>query len=132
MAAWTGTAALFLCLLPLAFPQTHPVQRHIGRWDAPPAKAPSTMVTDGPLLGNGDMGTVLGGVSHWNVSGSSSCGVGQTYYVGKQDFWTQQAVGDLSGQGAKEVFFQHVAAGHVGLRGGCHEGRHGGGRREVR
>ena len=32
--------------------EPHPVSRVIGRWDSPPQRAPSTMVTDGPLLGN--------------------------------------------------------------------------------
>eukprot|EP00041_Stephanoeca_diplocostata_P026806 m.729241 g.729241 ORF g.729241 m.729241 type:complete len:1225 (+) comp23048_c0_seq4:158-3832(+) len=79
-----------------------PVRRHIGKWTAPPQRCPSSMVTDGPLLGNGDMGCAVGGVS--NVGST----VNQSYYVGKQDFWTQQNV-------ESRVYFSHVAPGHVDL-----------------
>ena len=37
-----------------------PVDRIVGRWRAPPAKVPSDSVVDGPLLGNGQFGAVIG------------------------------------------------------------------------
>lgn len=45
-----------------------PVQRHIGRWESPPRKCPSSMVTDGPLLGNGDMGAAIGGSLRFKIT----------------------------------------------------------------
>jgi hypothetical protein len=89
----------------------HPVRQIVGRWTSPPQKAPSTMVTDGPLLGNGDLGAVLGGVQF----DRARCSCGLTYFLGKQDFWTQQAIGDLAGTGPGEIFMQHVAAGQLSL-----------------
>ena len=57
------------------------------------------------------------------VLDADRCSAGLTYYFGKQDFWTQQAIGDLVGQGPTEIFFQHVAAGELSLSfsptGGC-------------
>ena len=62
---------------------------------------------------------MIGGV----VLDADRCTAGLTYYFGKQDFWTQQAIGDLVGQGPGELFFQHVAAGQLSLSfsptGGC-------------
>ena len=113
--AAVGLAALGSSMEP------HPVRQIVGRWDSPPQRAPSTMVTDGPLLGNGDLGAVLGGVA----LDADRCSTQLTYYFGKQDFWTQQAIGDLVGQGPGEIFFQHVAAGQLSLSfspaagGGC-------------
>lgn len=53
------------------------VAQHAPEWTTPPTKVPSSAVTDAPLLGNGDVGVVVGGT-----------GDAQTYYVGKNDFWT--------------------------------------------
>jgi hypothetical protein len=61
-AVWWWTAAV--CATSANAPDTQPrrvVERHIGRWNSPPRKCPSSMVTDGPLLGNGDMGAAIGG-----------------------------------------------------------------------
>ena len=51
----------------------HPVSRHIGRWTEAPRKCPSTMVTDAPIMANGDMGAAVchGGSS--NADGVASC-----------------------------------------------------------
>jgi hypothetical protein len=77
---------------------------HVGTWTKPPARCPSSMVTDGPLLGNGDAGAALGGF------GMSQDGkqLQQSYYVGKMDFWTQQ--------NRNGAYFSHVAPGHVSLQ----------------
>jgi len=77
---------------------------HIGRWTKPPTKCPSSMVTDGPLLGNGDAGAAAGG---FGMSPDGKA-LQQSYYVGKMDFWTQQNRGG--------AYFSHVAPGHVTLR----------------
>jgi hypothetical protein len=83
-----------------------PVSRHIGKWDSAPKKCPSNMVTDGPLLGNGDLGTALGGV----VNG------GMSYYLGKMDFWTQSS--GKNGKTDSRHLITHVAAGFVTLKWG--------------
>ena len=77
---------------------------HIGRWTKPPSRCPSSMVTDGPLLGNGDAGSALGGF------GMSADGkqLQQAYYMGKMDFWTQQ--------NRNGAYFSHVAPGHLSLK----------------
>lgn len=46
----------------------------------PPKHVPSGKVVDGPLIGNGDLGVVIGGPPDR-----------QRFYVGKDDFWSQQA-----------------------------------------
>eukprot|EP01043_Picozoa_sp_COSAG02_P043791 COSAG02_NODE_3847_length_6152_cov_3.823559_2_plen_593_part_00 len=52
---------------------------HSGFWPAgaPPAHVPSDKSVDGPLLGNGDVGTVVG----------VSDGMELTFYISKSDFW---------------------------------------------
>lgn len=37
------------------------VHLYAGRWSAPPVRVPTPRVPDGPILGNGDMGVVMGG-----------------------------------------------------------------------
>ena len=34
----------------------HPAAQHVGIWHTPPYNCPTSMVSDCPLLGNGDMG----------------------------------------------------------------------------
>jgi len=46
----------------------------------PPAHIPSGTVVDGPILGNGDVGVAIGGPPEQ-----------QQFYLGKNDFWSQQA-----------------------------------------
>ena len=60
---------------------THPAARHRGVWSAAPRRTPSTMVPDGPIAANGDMGVGIGNAAHGN----------QSYYFGKMDFWTSNA-----------------------------------------
>ena len=81
---------------------------HVGRWTTPPKRCPSSMVTDGPLLANGDAGAAVGGF------GMSADGkqLEQSYYIGKMDFWTHQNVGPPG----KTEWYSHVAPGHVTLR----------------
>ncbi len=46
----------------------------------PPKHVPSGTVVDGPILGNGDVGIAVGGPPEK-----------QRFYIGKNDFWSQQA-----------------------------------------
>lgn len=85
--------------------ERHPVSRHIGRWDQPPRKCPSSMVTDAPIMANGDMGAAV----------CDNAGIhGVVFFMGKMDFWTQS-------HGARATYTTprhlatHVAAGHVAL-----------------
>ena len=64
----------------------HPAARHVGRWSVPPKRCPSSLVTDVPLLGNGDAGAAMGGFE-MTVDGRT---LSQSFYIGKMDFWTQQ------------------------------------------
>jgi hypothetical protein len=61
----------------------HPASKYVGTWHTPPYRCPTSMVSDCPLLGNGDMGVGLGGIS------SNEGILNQTFYLGKMDFWTQ-------------------------------------------
>jgi alpha-L-fucosidase 2 len=54
-----------------------------GVFRRPPARIPTDTWTDAPLLGNGDVGVAIGG---------EACQ--QTYYIGKNDFWTQPHLGE--------------------------------------
>ena len=67
----------------------------------------ATLQTDGPLLGNGDMGAALGGV----VDG------GLSFYIGKMDFWTQTS-GPTARPDSRHLP-THVAPGHVNLAWGA-------------
>eukprot|EP00051_Salpingoeca_urceolata_P007782 m.100454 g.100454 ORF g.100454 m.100454 type:complete len:1120 (-) comp15400_c0_seq2:5-3364(-) len=103
MAATTQVAVGALVLMVAAASAT-PVDHHVGVWSNPPNHCPSRMVTDAPLLGNGDMGAALCGFEAG----------GLTYFLGKMDFWTQ-----TSGPNARadiRHLFAHVAAGHVTLK----------------
>lgn len=55
--------------------------RHVGVWDSPPTGVPSTKVAEGPLLGNGDMGVVLGG-SRASLD----------FFIGLNQFWAIETV----------------------------------------
>jgi hypothetical protein len=46
----------------------------------PPERIPSGTVVDGPIMGNGDVGIAIGGPPEQ-----------QRFYIGKNDFWSQQA-----------------------------------------
>jgi hypothetical protein len=77
----------------------HPAAEHMGRWTAPPRRTPSTMVPDGPIAANGDMGVGIGGVHGGN----------QSFYFGKMDFWSSTAF-----DGSRHEW-THVAPGFVEL-----------------
>eukprot|EP00040_Diaphanoeca_grandis_P025184 m.139207 g.139207 ORF g.139207 m.139207 type:complete len:1138 (-) comp30045_c0_seq1:20-3433(-) len=83
--------------------RTHPAEQHVGTWDTPPYSCPTTLVSDCPLLGNGDLGAGLGGIASSPDGGSMT----QTFYLGKMDFWTQQ-----NNQKA-HANYAHVAPAHV-------------------
>ena len=84
-----ATAALALLLLLLAERRgarassaaPHPAANHRGVWTAAPRRTPSSMVPDGPIAANGDMGVGIGNAAHGN----------QSYYFGKMDFWSSNA-----------------------------------------
>ena len=87
-----------------AVSDTHPVSRHVGRWTVPPRHCPSSMVTDAPILGNGDMGAVVCGGQGSAVS----------FLVGKMDFWTQSHGPNATYKTPRHLA-THVAAGYVTL-----------------
>jgi alpha-L-fucosidase 2 len=58
---------------------TNIVARHEGVWTAPPRRVPSSTVSDAPLLGNGDIGVLIGG-------GPEK----QRFFISKCDFWRPQ------------------------------------------
>jgi hypothetical protein len=55
--------------------------RHTVVMTSPPAHVPDGKIADGPTLGNGDLGLVLGGTPQQ-----------QRFHIGKNDFWNQQCV----------------------------------------
>ncbi len=67
----------FLAIVP-PLDQTVPlrVQQYEAVFSVPPKHVPSDAVVDGPLMGNGDLGVVLGGPPE-----------ALTFYVSKNDFW---------------------------------------------
>lgn len=54
------------------------VARHAALFTSPPRSVPTRGMPDGPLLGNGDVGVVLGGTPE-----------AQFFHIGKNDFWTR-------------------------------------------
>ena len=80
MAAFGIVFSFFLILWTLrAVDDAHPAARHVGVWETPPYRCPTSMVNDCPLLGNGDMGVGLGGI----VASRDQATVNQSYYLGK-------------------------------------------------
>ncbi|HLZ57913.1 MAG TPA: hypothetical protein VKR06_13325 [Ktedonosporobacter sp.] len=53
------------------------VQQYQGVWTSPPTNLMSGETADGPLMGNGDVGVVVGGTIN-----------NMTFYLGKNDFWS--------------------------------------------
>ncbi|GAB3976409.1 hypothetical protein GCM10029978_063210 [Actinoallomurus acanthiterrae] len=51
-----------------------------GKWTAPPTKPVTDYFSNGPLLGNGDLGAVVGGDTH-----------SETFYLSKNDFWNNSS-----------------------------------------
>ena len=75
-----------LCLLLFASCCTHlraqgtlPVSAQTLVISSPPQHVPSGTIVDGALMGNGDLGVVIGGPPEH-----------QRFYIGKNDFWSQQ------------------------------------------
>ena len=60
------------------------VARHTAIFDQLPRKVPSNRSVDGPLMGNGDVGVVIGGPPDEQV-----------FYIGKNDFWSQYSTRPL-------------------------------------
>ena len=55
------------------------VSRYEGVWTVPPKKVPTNGNTDAPMLGNGDIGVLVGGAPEK-----------QTFYISTCDFWRPQ------------------------------------------
>lgn len=53
-----------------------------GVWDAPPSGVVTDKFTRGPIMGNGDVGVVIGGTAN-----------SSTFYISKSDFWTDDVNG---------------------------------------
>ena len=88
---------LLFCATSQASLQSHPVLRHIGRWSAPPQQTPSSKqvsVVDAPLLGNGDLGITTAPHRDSYPLSSTSTPANQTFWVGKNDFWSAATVID--------------------------------------
>ena len=51
----------------------HPASQHRGVWTAAPRRTPSTMVPDGPIAANGDMGVGIGNAGGGNQVRWSPC-----------------------------------------------------------
>lgn len=88
--------AALLLLLCTKMPAQRPVDRVTGRWSEPPAKVPSDSVVDGPLLGNGRFGVVLGSDvasgcvqdgDHTNCNASKPSRGEVRFYLGANDMY---------------------------------------------
>eukprot|EP01084_Bolivina_argentea_P005802 10949_1 len=66
-----------LCVVICLFYMANSQDPTLGVWTVPPRNVPSSKEVDGPLLGNGDIGVVLGGKKN-NIL---------TFFIGKNDFW---------------------------------------------
>ncbi len=60
-----------------------PVQRHVGRWSAPPHRIPTARMFDSPIVGNGDAGITFGGPPSQT-----------TFYASSNSFWSANSVVD--------------------------------------
>ena len=55
----------------------HPARNLVGEWDAPPRLPPLPSFSDGPFIGNGDLGVTWGGPPERSIQ-----------YVSQKSFWT--------------------------------------------
>jgi hypothetical protein len=77
-----------------------------GRWASAPRKTPAREVSDGPLLGNGDLGAVL-------AAPTGGTG-GFTWWLGKADMWaTNTDVDSASPALHSDTFYTAIAAGSL-------------------
>jgi hypothetical protein len=67
-----------------------PVQRHVGRWTAPPRRVPTAMMFDSPIVANGDAGLTFGGPPEHT-----------TFYASSNSFWSANQVVDAPPQYAQ-------------------------------
>ena len=81
-------------------PLNAPAMDYTAVFKAPPEHVPTPGMPDGPLLGNGDIGVVLGGPAE-----------AQAFYIGKNDFWTRHPAN------AKVIPVGRVELNLPGLRG---------------
>lgn len=84
------------------------VRCHTASWvDELPSNTPSTTVVGGPLLGNGDLGAVLG---------AANGGRTLTWYFGKADLWTTNSDVDArSPELHADTFYKQIGAGTLTL-----------------
>lgn len=76
--------------------QEHLWESRKGVFTEPPKRTPSDTFVDGPLMGNGDVGIVIGGPAE-----------GQAFYIGKNDFWTQAHLGETWEQRIDRLLNDH-------------------------
>lgn len=77
------------------------IGQYSGEWTSPPTNVVTNNMTSGPILGNGDIGVVMGGDENEQI-----------YYISKSDFWstikddnsdgTPKAIGGISIKSASE------------------------------
>ena len=91
------------------------VSRHVATFTQPPSHVPTNAMPDGPLLGNGDVGVVLGGPPE-----------AQRFYLGKNDFWTRHPAD------ARVITVGHVALNIPALAGANYRQEQDLARAEVR
>ena len=81
------TMLRMVALVGLVSAQGPQVSRHVGRWRAPPCSGSDTahcaQNVDGPLMGNGDLGAMLGTAPGPRASSGSNI----TFWLTKNDFW---------------------------------------------
>jgi hypothetical protein len=83
------------------------VRCHIGVWGQAPTRTPSNGVVDGPLLGNGDLGSAM---TTSNVPG------GLTWYIGKSDMWSSNTNVDSADPSLhSDTFYTAISAGRLSI-----------------
>jgi len=78
----------------------------VGIYDTPPSRVVTNSYTDGPMMGNGDTGLVVGGDYQT-----------MAFYIGKNDFWTDDAPLNSSSS-FKGV--RPITVGGISIRAGSH------------
>ena len=99
----TRTLCLALCFFCAATDLA--VQRHIGRWSEPPARIPTPMMFDSPLVGNGDAGMTFGGLPNSTV-----------FYLSSNQFWSADSHVDNPPMSGTNVTHQLGAESYTQVR----------------
>jgi hypothetical protein len=83
------------------------VRCHVGVWNNAPTRTPSSGVVDGPILGNGDLGSAL------SASGVSG---GLTHWIGKSDMWaTNTNVDSTDPNLHSDTFYTAISGGRLSI-----------------